>query len=173
MTIKTERLVLRPFEMDDLDTTHAYASDGTMNQYMLYLPNSSIDGTRRFLQGAVAQWSKDKPQVYEFAVVLDGKHIGAVSAALNEDGREAEIGWIIHKDYHSRGFATEAAKAVMDFTFDALKAKKIVAHCDYRNAASIKIMEKIGLTLERDDGLRRNKGCDEDVQELMYSMSRD
>ena len=172
MTINTVRLVLRPFQPGDLSTMHAYASDPENTEYMLYLPNRSIEGTERFLRMAIAEWEKDKPQFYEFAIVLDGKHIGAVSAALDESGQESELGWILHKDYWGKGYASEAAKAIMDFAFEELKVKKVVAHCDYRNVASIRIIEKIGMTLERDDLTRRNKSDDEDVQELMYSAYR-
>ena len=173
MKIKTARLVLRPFEMCDLDTTYEYANDHTITEYMLYLPSGSKEGTKRFLQKAINEWSKSDPLLYEFAVIFDGKHIGAASVALDESRQNGEIGWIIHKDYQGRGFATEAAKAVMDFAFDKLKVSKVIAHCDYRNKPSVRIMEKIGLSLEGDKGTRQNKGSGKETQELMYSAYRD
>jgi len=66
---------------------HAYASDITNTQFMMYLPNSSIDGTRRFLDWAIAEWCKSDQKSYEFAVTLDGKHIGAVSIGLDDNGQ--------------------------------------------------------------------------------------
>ena len=172
MTIKTERLVLRPFEPGDLDTMHAYAGDEANAEYMVYLPNSTKDQTEQFLRSVIAEWEKSEQlrQVYEFAIVLDGRHIGAVSVRLEDCGQKGELGWIIRRDYQGKGFATEAAKAVMDFAFNKLHVKKVFADCDYRNAASIRIMEKIGMTLERDDLLRRYRDSDEDVQGLMYSI---
>ena len=171
MKINTERLVLRPFELGDLDTMHAYASDEANTEYMLYLPNRSVDDTERFLCMVIAEWEKDELRFYEFAITLDGKHIGAVSVWL-EDGRsEGELGWIIHKDYQGKGFAYEAAKVIVDFAFRELGVKKLNAHCDYRNLASVRIMEKIGMVLERDDLMRRYRDSDEDVRELMYSRS--
>ena len=169
-TIETERLVLRPFELTDLESTHEYASDTANTEYMLYLPNSSIKETEQFLNRVVAEWKNDTPQSYEFAIMLDGKHIGAVSASLGEDIYECELGWIIHKDYQHRGYATEAAKATRDFALTQLKAKKVVAHCDYRNMASFRVMEKIGLTLECDKGTRQYRDSDKDIRELKYSL---
>ena len=166
--IKTVRLVLRPFKLDDVETAHEYASDPE-NKYMVYLPNDTKQETERFLRTTISEWKKDIPQSYEFAVVYGGKHIGGVSVYLDESRQVGELGWIIHKDYQGNGFATEAAKAVMDFAVNAQKVKKIVAHCDYRNVASVKVMQKLGLSLERDDGVRRNKGSDEDSRDLMYS----
>ena len=172
MIIRTERLVLRPFEPGDLDTMHAYAGDEANTEYMVYLPNSTKDETERFLRFVIAEWEKGEQQgqqVYEFAIVFDGKHIGAISVNLVEDRQSGGLGWIIHRDYHGKGFATEAAMAIMDFAFNELHVKKVFADCDHRNGASIKIMEKIGMTLERDNLLRRYRGSDEDVQGLMYS----
>lgn len=168
--IKTERLMLRPLGTDDLETTHAYAGDAETTKYMFYLPNDTIEETGQFLQNTAAEWEKDNPSFYEFAVILEGKHIGAVSVSLDESRREGELGWVLHRDYQGKGYATEAAKAVLDFAVSRLKVEKIVAHCDARNQPSQRVMRKLGLTLERDDGTRRNRGSDEAVQELMYAL---
>lgn len=167
--ITTNRLVLRPLTLDDLYTTHEYAGDVSNTKYMIYLPNDTIQETADFLHRVAAEWSKESPSFYEFAVILGEKHIGAVSISLDESKQVGELGWIINKTYQGNGYATEAAKAVMDFAINSLKVNKIVAHCDYRNIPSCKVMCKLGLSLERNDGLRRYKGSDEDVKEFMYS----
>jgi len=59
---------------------------------------------------------------------------------------------------------------VLNFARDELKLNKVTAQCDYRNEASFKIMRKIGFSLESDDGVRRYKDSDEDVQELVYAI---
>jgi len=169
MTIKTKRLVLRPFRPDDADTAHEYAGDLETTKYMIHLPNRTRQETAEFIQKTIAEWEKEKPSFYEFAVVCGDKHIGGVSIYLDESGREGEIGWIINKTYQGNGYATEAAKAVLDFAVHTLKVKKITAHCDYRNEPSRRVMRKIGLSPERGDGVRRYKDSDEDVPELMCS----
>ncbi len=170
---KTERLTLRPLELSDLDTAHEYASDMKNTKYMVYLPNNTVKETEQFLQRVVAEWEKDNPSFYEFAVILDGKHIGAVSICLDESRQVGELGWIINKAYQGNGYASEAAKAILDFAVKKINIKKVVAHCDYRNEASCRVMCKIGLSLERDDGTRRYKNNEEDVQEFMYSLMID
>ena len=168
--IKTKRLILRPFEANDLETMHEYASDIENTKYMIHLPNNSLNETAQFLQRVVTEWAKDSPKFYEFAIILDKKHIGAVSVYLNETRQEGELGWIIHKAYHSNGYATEAAKEILEFALKTLNVKKIIAHCDYRNKTSIRVMQKIGLFLERDDGVRCYKDNNENIQEYMYSL---
>lgn len=172
-TIITERLLLRPFAFNDLDSTHEYASDIENTRYMIWLPNKDRHETMQFLQRAIAELEMNTPRFYEFAIIYQGKHIGAVSVSLDESGKEGEIGWIIHKDFQNRGFATEAAKAIMDFSVTQLHIRKIVAHCDFRNTASRKVMEKIGLTLESSHGVRLyrdNRDNNQAVNEYMYSL---
>ena len=170
LIIKTERLILRPFELTDLESTHEYASDKANIEYMVYLPNETKQETEQFLKRVVADWERDTPQAYEFAMIFNDKHIGAVSLSLNEDRHEGELGWILHKDYQHKGYATEVAKAALTFAIEDIKVKKVVAHYDYRNVPSYRIMQKIGLSLECDKGTRRNRNRGEDTQEFKYSL---
>lgn len=169
--IQTERLLLRPLGMEDLHTTHAYVGDKEHVKYMRYLPTDSLEETKDFLLGIAAEWQKEYPQFFEFAMTLGEKNIGSVSVYLDETGEEGELGWILHSDYCGSGYATEAAKAVMAFAVNELKVKRLVAHCDARNEASYRVMEKIGLRLERDDDIRYNKGAQQPAQGLLYSMT--
>lgn len=168
--IKTERLLLRPFRIEDLAAVHEYASDIENTRYMMYLPNETLDDTQNFLHTAHEEWKKDRPAFYEFAVTLNNRLIGAVSVYLNENRSEGELGWIINKRYWGNGYATEAALYVKKFALNSLKVMKLVAHCDVRNTASSNVMKKIGLSLERDDGIRVYKHTAEVAGELMYSL---
>jgi len=169
MEIKTERLTLRPLDKSDLNTTHEYASCPENGMFIEFLPNKTLEDTADFLQWVSSQWQSEGQKAYEFAVLLDGKHIGAASINLAQDGT-ASVGWIIHKDYWGKGYATEAAKEVLNFALETLGIKKVIATCDYRNIASIKVMEKIGMKFDNGDMLRSYKDGEKDVQELMYSI---
>lgn len=169
--IKTKRLVLRPLNIEDLDTVHAYASDIGNTKYMIHLPNDTIEETSQFLIRVTNEWQKEEPSFFEFAITIDGKQIGAVSVSLNEQRTEGELGWILDKNYWGKGYATEAAMAVKDFTLNKLKVSIIVAHCDYRNTASCNVMKKIGLILAKDDGVRQYPKTAEIAKELMYSFT--
>jgi len=153
----------------DLKTTHAYASDPENTRYMIYLPNRTKRETKQFLKRVTGEWKKEDRLCYEFAITLEGRHIGAVSLHLDETRRKGYMGWILHKAYQGRGYATEAARAVVSFAWDTLGTKKITAFCDFRNQASVRVMEKLGMTLESSDGTRCYRGSEEAVQELKYS----
>lgn len=169
--IKTQRLLLRPLSMEDLDVVHEYASNQETTKYMINLPNKTLEETRAFLRGVSEEWKKDQPNFYEFAVVLDHQQIGAISLYLSEDYKEGELGWILNKNYWGNGYTTEAALALKDYAMGTLGITRLIAHCDISNIGSYRVMEKIGLNLERSDGIRKNKSATQETQELMYALN--
>lgn len=143
--LKTTRLLLRPIRISDLETTHTYSSDKEVTKYMYYLPNKTLEDTIEFLVGAERQWTTENPDIYEFAVCFDGVHIGAIGLTRITNNTY-DIGWILDKAYHGKGYCTEAAYAVVDFA-KSIGAEKIVAKCDARNIRSYNVMCKLGMTL--------------------------
>jgi len=172
MILKTERLTLRPFTMRDLKTTHAYASDPENTPYMIHFPNKTIWETRRHLKKVVAEWKKKTQRLYNFAVELDGTHIGSVNIWLNDAG-QGSLGWMIQKTHWGRGYATEATKAVMDFARAELNITTFTACCDHRNTASRRVMEKLGMARVRETVGRGHykHGPEEEIRELTYTVS--
>ena len=149
--ITTERLVIRPVEKDDCEAIQKYAGDPSIDM-MMFLPNS-FEETKEFVKFAVSEWEKEEPEDMEFVVLLNGEIIGGVNLEFVDAGIY-EIGWTLRKDMRGKGYATEAAKALRDYAFEVLNARKIQAHCDSRNKASENVMKKIGMTLVDDTGTR-------------------
>ena len=168
--IKTNRLLLRPLSLNDLESVHVYASDKENTMFMYWLPNDTKEETSQFLSKVTDEWKKESPNFYEFAIVINGEQIGAVSVTLNEQKDVGELGWIINKQYWKNGYAAEAAFAIKEFAIKELKVLKLTANCDYRNRDSYKLMEKIGLTLENDSETRTYPKSGETVKELTYSL---
>lgn len=166
--LTTDRLLLRPLNLHDLEAVYEYSGDSGHIRYMMYLPDESIEQAREFLENAEAEWEKEAPQFYEFGIVLKEKLIGAVSLYLSEDGKEGELGWVLHRNYIKQGYATEAAAALKEFAVTGLKLGKLVAHCDKRNTASAQVMEKIGLVLEQ-EGIREYRNG-EKAADLAYGI---
>lgn len=170
MNIDTKRLLLVPLGPQYLISTHEYASDLDNTKYMVHLPNTDISETKSFLEGVQAEWDKSTPLFYEFAILLQHEHIGAVCIYLNEDYTEGELGWIVNKKYWGNGYAIEAAKGIINFAKQELKICKFVAHCDSENINSYRVMEKLGMSFTSRSQGRRNKCSDEDREELIYSL---
>lgn len=109
--LKTRRLVLRPLGTEYLQTVHAYASDLENTKYMMHLPNETLEETLEFLKNAEAEWEKDNPSFYEFAVLYEGRQIGAVSVYLEEcaDGEICDFGQDEDAGENSGAGRTEAS----------------------------------------------------------------
>lgn len=168
MNIHTKRLLLAPLGPQYLISTHKYSSDLENTKYMMHLPNTDIEETKNFLELAHAEWQKPIPTFYEFAILLDNQHIGAISIYINEGNTESELGWIIGKEYWGNGYVLEAAKEIINFAKNELNIKKFIAHCDSENVASYRVMEKLGMKLESKTKGRRNKASEEEREELSY-----
>jgi RimJ/RimL family protein N-acetyltransferase len=75
--------------------------------------------------------------------------VGARAAGPHDgDAHQAEIGFTIGPRHQGRGFATEAARLLLDYLFGARGKHRVVAYCDARNAASAGVLERLGMRLE-------------------------
>ena len=161
MHITTPRLTLRPADASLAESTHAYAGDLENTRFMMFLPYATLEETTDMLRSAEAEWRKDEPERCEFAIFLEGKHVGGITLYMQADRTEAELGWVLHKAYWRRGYVTEAALAVMDFA-RSIGVRRIFACCDSENVASYKTMEKLGMRLVKADGVRTNRSMGEE-----------
>ena len=169
--ISTERLEIRPIEEEDCEAVHRYAGDPSIDM-MMFLPNETLEETKKFIEFSVSEWAKEDPEDMEFVILFNGEIIGGVNLEKCEDERTYEIGWTIRKDMRGKGFATEAAKALKDYAFESLNAEKIQAHCDNRNQASEKVMKKLGMTMVDDTGTRYYPKTGVSSGEYLYSISK-
>lgn len=166
MNLQTPRLILRPITLADLATTHAYVSDPENTRYMMYLPSESLEETAQGIAESIAEWQKDEPKRLEFALVLDGAHIGGVMLFFQENRAEAELGWVLHRDYWGHGYTTEAAQAIMAYAVAQWGVKRVFACCDSENTASHRVMEKLGMHEISALPGRRNRGMEGDRIEV-------
>ena len=170
MHLTTSRLTLRPADMTQLDSTHAYAGDVENTRFMMFLPYATVEETAQTLREAEAEWAKPQPERYEFAIFLGESHIGGITLYMQEDRTVAELGWVLHKAHWRKGYVTEAALAVMDYA-RSIGVTRIFACCDSENVASYKTMEKLGMKLIKDDGVRTNRSMGDTPRvELTYEI---
>ncbi len=167
-TLKTERLLLRPFEMSDIDAVLEYASDP---EWATYYPGPY---NRKQAEFAVAfEVSTPRDRGAAFAIVYHGRVTGLVSLNVDPEDRErkAELGYDIARDVWGRGLATEAASAICDWGFREYALAKIFAGAHARNRRSQRVMEKLGMTREaihRSDEVQDG----ERVDSVLYSVLR-
>lgn len=168
IVITTERLCLKPLGSKYLETVNAYAMDYENAKYMYRLPNEKVEETIKFLSDVEAEWAKENPSYFEFAMLYRNEHIGAVGIYF-EDG-VGELAWIVNKRYWRNGFAYEAADALVTYFRNHMGTTHFIAHCDAENVASYKVMEKLGMTKTGEYGGRRNRAASEDSIEYQYEL---
>ncbi|MEM8836530.1 MAG: GNAT family N-acetyltransferase [Pseudomonadota bacterium] len=154
-SIATDRLLLRPFQQTDVE---AYAAIRAKPDVVRYLPGGgdTVKGAREIAEKAVAGfsglWSEQNGPGYgPWAVVhrSSGELIGHLGLRLLPDlGGETEILYMLDNAVWGRGLASEGARAGRDYGFDHLGLDRIIAMALPENAASLRVMEKIGMSRE-------------------------
>ena len=149
LPIRTERLTLRTHTEGDLEALLAYYQDPEVARYLLVHPWTEEYG-RQELARLVERTSLNAPsRALALAVEHEGRVIGDVALwATNETGAMGEIGWVFHPGVAGRGFASEAAGALLEIGFGRYGMHRISAQLDARNAASAALCERIGMRLE-------------------------
>ena len=148
--LETDRLILREFQMDDFQAVQKYASDPKIMTYMVWGPNEPLE-TRKFLSRAFKWQAKEPRDEFHLAVVeKDSRElIGGCSISIEDADRSTgKLGYILRGDKQGKGYATELSQKLIEYGFGTLKLEKMEATCDERNAASLRVMDKIGLTKE-------------------------
>ncbi len=147
MKINSDRLHLRNYQIADVETVHEYGSVPEFSKYEPWGPNS-IEDTRKFVAEAIAQSVTPNRFKYELAICLNQNDRQIGGFGLRREGQTsvvANLGWAINPAYQNKGYCTEAAKSMITFGFKFLGLKVIYATCDVRNAASFRVMEKLGM----------------------------
>ena len=153
--ISTERLILRLTAPEDVDDVHAYQSREDVCKYELHGPRTREDLVERIAKWAEATTLAADDDYWELAIELPvtdgerGRVIGELYFKLsNLESSRGEIGWTIHPDFQRRGYATEAATAVLDLAFAKIGLHRVYAELDPRNDASIALCKKLGMREE-------------------------
>jgi RimJ/RimL family protein N-acetyltransferase len=149
--LETERLTLRPFVEDDIDAMHAMRSSPEVVLY-LYEEPFSPEQTRDLLirKMAVSAWAREDDW-FSVAVVerTSGTMVGDLALHwVSERDRTAEVGFVFDPRHQGKGFATEAAGAVVEWAFTTAGMHRVTGRTEARNAASARVLEKLGMRLE-------------------------
>jgi len=147
LPIRTERLVLRRFTRDDRERFLAYRRHPDVARYQSWDVTYADDEADRFLDEMTTAPEWRPGHWFQVAVERDGELIGDVAFWPDHDGGTVEIGYSLHPDAQGRGYASEAVAALVRALRDR-GADAVVAGCDPDNAASIRLLERLGFAFE-------------------------
>jgi RimJ/RimL family protein N-acetyltransferase len=164
---------VRPFRPDDLDGLLAIQSKPEVARF-LYWEARDREHVRPVLEAKIRQSILlDEGEAITLAVVLreTGALVGEVNLHWVSRGhRQGEIGFIFNPDYHGRGFATEAARVLLQLGFDELGLHRIIGRLDARNTASARVLGRLGMRHEAQfvhNEIVKDEWCDEAVYAIL------
>lgn len=167
-TLRTGRIVVRPFTVDDLEPMYGYASSTPGERYASWLGGSTPGHVARYLTDTVARYGR--PPRADLGVTLDGKLIGGIGwRQVWGAPAQLEAGWVLHPQAAGQGVAREMVHAVLDhlfWRFENLNRVEVRLRDDDR--AGIKLLESFGFLLEG----KLRQATPEGGDRLLYGLLR-
>lgn len=149
--LESERLLFREHELGDLDAYCAMEADPEVRRYVGGAPRSRKDAERKFRDTHLKRTSA-RLALRATIFKPDGRYIGYSGLFPNFGRRgpvagEATLAFYLAREYWGRGLATEAGRAFIQFGFGQLHLTRLVATVEVGNAASLRVLEKLGFAL--------------------------
>jgi RimJ/RimL family protein N-acetyltransferase len=180
--LHTERLLLRPLNSGDLDDVHAYQKLKDVVRYLYWEVHDHEESAKHLKKRIAMNRLAEDGDGLIYAVELpdpEGGHsrvIGDMSLFLKSARHgQIEVGWVFHPAVHGRGYATEAAEAVLAICFGVLGAHRVFAQLDSRNEASARLCERLGMRHEallRENEIFKGEWSDTAVYAMLDSEYR-
>ena len=159
--LETERLILRPFEITDIEDTYQliYGDprikwggegvdwEGGADRVKYFMDRASCGP---FFNWAVVR-KADNQFIGMMAFESDLANYIIFEEAPDDPYNtiEVELGYVLGRDYWDQGYATEAGRAIVDYAFEELKLRRIVSLTSPENKRSLRVMEKLGNRFEK------------------------
>lgn len=149
--LAARRIALRRFHPGDVGAFVTYRSAAEVARYQSWDTPYPRAAGERFVAQMMARHPDTAGEWFQFAVVLrsTGELIGDCAARSHaDDFRQAEIGFTIAAGHQRHGYATEAARSLLGYLFERRRKHRVTACCDARNAASARVLERLGMRRE-------------------------
>ncbi|MCP3740738.1 GNAT family N-acetyltransferase [Rossellomorea sp. BNER] len=144
----SERLRIRPFQLDDAPKVQELAGDIDIAKTTTIIPHPYPDGWAEDWIISTHK-SMDKGDSLNFAIVNEqNEFIGCIYLFINKKHNKGELGYWVGKPYWGKGYCTEAGKVIVKYGFEELGLNRIYADAFTKNPASFKVMENLGLKHE-------------------------
>lgn len=147
--LETQRVVIRSLALEDVDGYFAFASDPEVTKYLRWGPHLDRDCTAGYIQGVLDAYANGKDSPWGIELKAEKKVIGSIHLMqLDHCYRKAETGFVLARAYWNNGYATEALKRVLEYSFAELQLNRVEAFCIPENRAGARVLEKAGMQLE-------------------------
>jgi RimJ/RimL family protein N-acetyltransferase len=152
-SLETQRLLLRPFTVDDTEFILTLLNEPSFLRYIGDKKVRNLDDARQYIvNGPVASYEQHGFGLCLLELKESHTPIGMCGLLKREELPEPDIGFALLPDFWNKGFAFEAATAVLDDAHERLKLQRILAITSPDNDASINLLQRLGFRFE---GLRK------------------
>ena len=147
---ETERLILRRFVPDDFEAFHGYHRLPEVARYLYRAPLTPEQSRQRLAAASAARFENENDELILAVQTKESPALlGEVILRLaSKEARQAEVGYIFSPASAGRGYATEAARAMLGVGFDRFEFHRLFARCDALNADSVKLLKRLGMRQE-------------------------
>ncbi|MED1950624.1 GNAT family N-acetyltransferase [Brevibacillus centrosporus] len=150
IVLETERLYLRYQTLDDAPFILELVNDPAWLQFIGDRGVRTLDDARSYIaNGAIKSYERDGFGFYLVERKEDHTLLGMCGLVKREGLEDVDIGFAFLPDYRSKGYAYEAASAVMQYAKETLGLTRVVAITTQDNHSSGRLLEKLGLRFER------------------------
>ena len=149
IVIETERLLLREITLDDQEALFRLHSDPSVQKYTGEPVVKSIDEIKKAIENRILGYKKYGYGRWATILKSGNQFVGWAGLAYLPEFDEIDLGYRFLPEFWGKGLATEASRAILNYGFNTLKLKKIVAIAMKENKASIRVMEKVGMQFEK------------------------
>ncbi len=156
-TLETERLILRPLTLDDLEAIFKWTGDPRVNKYMIYPLYKSAEDGREWLE---ALYEDETKLDYGFVLKSTGELIGSGGLYYKEDIDVWNIGYNLACNYWRKGLAVEAMEKIIEYGRNKYNIKKIMGVFCVDNYGSRRVMEKLGMSYYEDTEYKKLDGSE-------------
>ena len=144
--METERLILRRFTLNDVDAAWEMNRDPEVRKYILGEGEPSREHVRQLIeQNTLADYEKHGYGRLAIVHKADNRFIGFTGLKFLEDMQEVDVGYRLMPAWWGQGLATEATRPTVDYGFQELGLRRVIAMALPQNLASIRVMEQLGL----------------------------
>ena len=142
--LESNRLILRPFSIQDIHDVFLYASDDVVTKYLTWPSHIDVLQTEK----VVKEFYIDKKGI--FAIELKSEHrcIGCIDLRLCIEHNKASFGYVLNRKYWNNSYISESLNLILDFAFSKLGMNRVESTHYVGNEGSGRVMQKCGMKYE-------------------------
>lgn len=142
--IESDRLMLRPFSIDDIEDVYEYAKDDKVTEFLTWESHNDISEAEKVVKGLYM----DQLGIYAIELKSEHKCIGCIDLRIDSVNDKGSFGYVMNHSYWNKGYMSEALNMILKLAFLELGLNRVESTYYVGNEASGRVMEKCAMKYE-------------------------